>query len=388
METVSSPPPEQIEKFFNDLELREDQDDLELLVVAEKRGLINATCQTILREARRRGIIPPREEDEGVLETYDVNYLGAATVETADRSNTISEPSILRSVAKVAKNPRQAFQTPLLMEVHSSVVKVFDVQDTLEHRLSFGSRTLRKLRDATLRRLTSRKRESSDSVKGINKDNAVLVVEHMRREVHSFVSFNKSIACVVREKDYTGKMMFVCHAYRCHSHVKAREIADHLRVSHRSILEKEREARRRQYPIERVSLVCATDDERFGLSLIGPLTHNEALTGVFISSIDPSSPADRDPRVRTKLQIIAINGKNTEESVVSECRELLLASHPMIVIDLQENPIGFGLYEYHAGTLKPKVNFTEGDQKDPLDAATQDLLNFSNSKSFSSIVSA
>lgn len=55
---------------------------------------------------------------------------------------------------------------------------------------------------------------------------AVLVVEHMRREVHSFVSFNKSIACVVREKDYTGKMMFVCHAYRCHSHVKV--IVDHL----------------------------------------------------------------------------------------------------------------------------------------------------------------
>lgn len=25
------------------------------------------------------------------------------------------------------------------------------------------------------------------------------------------------------------------------------------------------------------------------------------------------------------------------------------------------------------GTLKPKVNFTEGDQKDPLDAATQGL---------------
>ncbi|EGD74770.1 hypothetical protein PTSG_07006 [Salpingoeca rosetta] len=386
------PSPEKVEQFFNDLELREDQGDLDLLVVAEQRGLLNDTCRTLLSEARRRGLLPPKPDSEVILETYDVQYLGASVIEGADTEKGIEPPSISHAVGRIAKNPRVSFQTPLLMEVHTGEIKVYDLTDSSGRRESLGTRTLRRLKSVTLRRMTGRKKSSTGSLRGSTTDDAELVVEHHRRNIYTFSAFDKAVACVMREKDFTGKLAYVCHAYKCRDKRKALEIAHHLRVSHDDILKREKDTIKQHFPLERVTIMCPTEDAYYGLNLVGSTTHAEATTGVFVSSIDKDSPADKDTRVRVGLQIVAINGNITDDSTIAECRTLIRQSKDMIVLDLQENPMGFGIHEYNQGMRRPVVNFDpEGHSRASLsqhvDQAAQDLMQLSQNSSFASVTS-
>eukprot|EP00055_Hartaetosiga_balthica_P018179 m.129875 g.129875 ORF g.129875 m.129875 type:complete len:482 (-) comp9464_c0_seq7:2134-3579(-) len=345
---------EKVIEFFNDLELKDDHSDLYLLLEAEKRRLLNPVCDQILVEARRRGWMKPLEGSEGRLEVYQVKYLGATYIKNVNSGDNIVTSHVSEALSIISKNPRAAFQSHLLMEVHAAYLRVFDVErDNME-----GSSTMRRLKNLTLRKILGKKTSGSEKDLTDKKtDNCEMIMEHDRDKIVNFLSFDRIVAIVVKETDFTDKVVFNCHAYKLSHQNKAFEVADHLRVTHEGILKRKEVMRKKQYPIERVTLSCSKNNGSYGINLIGPSTRVEASTGVFILKIDKGSVASKHPVLKEGLQILAVNGINTEEVTVSECREQIRASKSSVVLDLQENPFGFGLHQYQQGVRKPFVNY-------------------------------
>eukprot|EP00049_Salpingoeca_infusionum_P016153 m.326363 g.326363 ORF g.326363 m.326363 type:complete len:413 (-) comp16021_c0_seq7:3291-4529(-) len=382
---------DQVAKFFNDMELSDNVSDLYLLVEAEKRGLLNDTCKQILAEARKRGWIAPKPGTEEVLNTYVVRYLGGATIgRAADIDGAVSPKQVAQTLSKITDTPRIDHSTPLVLEVRSHVLQAFDVLASQSRERS-STTTLKKLKQLTLRRLTGQKRDLEDQeVLGMSTENALLVTEHSRHDIVTFLAFDKFVTCIVEEDDpLTAEKMLLCHAYKCREKSKAIEIADHLRTSHRTILKVDQERRQKLYPTERITLECPGGNAQYGFHMLGPTSHVEATTGVFIYQIDEGTIASRHPMIKIGLQIVAVNGTNTEEATLSECRELIRMSPAMIVLDLRENPYGYGMHQYRMGQRQPTVQYSGRGAVDldaELEVLLDDLLAFSTSSMYISPV--
>eukprot|EP00056_Hartaetosiga_gracilis_P005428 m.84556 g.84556 ORF g.84556 m.84556 type:complete len:522 (-) comp12161_c0_seq3:167-1732(-) len=346
---------DKVTEFFNDLELKDDHSDLMLLLEAEKRKLLNPVCEQILLEARRRGWVKPLKGSSGRLEVYQVKYLGAMRIRGVLSGDDILSSHVSEAVSRITRNPRAAFQTHLLLEVHPESLRLFDVESKDRNE---GSKTLKRLKNLTLRKILGQR--SSGSTTDITKTNTSdceLVIEHDREKIIRFLSFDRIVAVVVKEMDFTDKLVFNCHAYKLKNQSMAFEVADHLRVTHEGILNQRESRKKKRYPRERVTLSCHDNSGHYGIHLIGPSTRVEAATGVFILKIDKDSVAARHKGLKEGLQVLSVNGIDTEDVTVAECREQILASTSSVVLDLQENPFGFGLHQYEKGVRKPTVSY-------------------------------
>lgn len=72
--------------------------------------------------------------------------------------------------------------------------------------------------------------------------------------------------------------------------------------------------------LERIQVTLTKEDNSLGITIAGYTCEKEEISGIFIKSITPNSPADRSGKIRTLDQIFAVNG-----------RELLGYSNPEAV---------------------------------------------------------
>eukprot|EP00045_Choanoeca_perplexa_P008655 m.81387 g.81387 ORF g.81387 m.81387 type:complete len:403 (-) comp14571_c0_seq2:199-1407(-) len=358
------------EQFFNDLELKEHDEDVDLLLQAERRGLLNRQTEALLAEARRRGLAPPKRGSGTPLERYQVYYIGAASLYDVPTSRLPTIDEVQTVLRKISQNPRMGCEAVMIMEIYPLIVKLYDVTEEEKPR----SRTLERVKALTLRKFTGGRRPHRN-LEGLKVDDSMLVVEHNRESIKTFLAYNKTVACVTQGRDdITGKDLFTVHAYRFEDKRKALEIANHLRQAHEGLTQRQQQAEENRAPIERINLE-RTEDQDFGISVIGPKVKSEFGDGLFISNITPGSPADRHPLVKVGLQILRVNAVAMEDYTMAECRDSIQQSGQIVVLDLQANPHGYALYQYRQGHLQPRVNYGASDEEDAHTATTEDSIN-------------
>ncbi|EDQ85436.1 uncharacterized protein MONBRDRAFT_34306 [Monosiga brevicollis MX1] len=370
-------PGTQFDEFFNDLELAEERErnDIELLLEAERRGLLDENCDKLLSEARRRGLAPPAPGSGEPLERYEVQYNGSVSLFDIPMHRLPSLDEVQGGVRRITHNPRMNCESILLLLVYPDVLRVYDVLDEPELEASARRRTLARMASMTLRKFTGGRRERrSVDRDNFNLDQATLVVEHMRESIRTFVAYNRTVACVTQDRDdITGKDKYMVHAYRFQDRRKAAEIANHLRQSHEGLIERRELREASRMPVVRATLDRLPNTAGdFGIGLVGAKVKSEATDDLAVG-----------------LQVIKINAQSVEDYTMAECRDLLRASGDCVVLDLQENPHGFSLYQYRAGSLRPQVRFgtdSNGDSQSSLEDLMNDMKTFSSDANFTNPV--
>eukprot|EP00054_Salpingoeca_dolichothecata_P017582 m.105879 g.105879 ORF g.105879 m.105879 type:complete len:411 (+) comp22513_c0_seq1:46-1278(+) len=333
--------------FFNNLELEEDaKADLALLVEAEDRGLLDGVTSKLLSEARKRGWLPEKEIEDDAVYTYDGRYFGSDNI-----------------FVDVGHFPRAREVGACLSELH----KRHDKHVSSIFELTAGTVTITSNPKATLT-LRRIRRPSSEQ--------ATVQTQFKTKAVKSCLTFDKTVGFVLATD---SKTHFKCIGFKCKTAKKANELAKTL---NRACSKARKQARSKVYPLRRVNL--RGSKKGFGFKFTGPAAGDNVFKGIFITEIQPGTPAASNPEMQRGLQIMSINGISTVDSTIAECTSLLRASGSNVVLELQENPTQFAAHD----PLRPVVHFTEKvktthDLESDLDDVMSDLLNFSVDMSFS-----
>eukprot|EP00052_Salpingoeca_macrocollata_P015956 m.127715 g.127715 ORF g.127715 m.127715 type:complete len:368 (-) comp19868_c0_seq1:122-1225(-) len=279
--------------FFNDLEMQDDAGDLELLVEAERRGLLNDATAALLARARELSLVPPLHGDN-VLCVYSVVYLGGVDLKHA---KTVDMPALMNSVAALVHRPHSPDQKKLVFYDKSLCLK--------QHVLEGGDIDL-----------------CVPSIKQALVMDTTLV-----------------LLCKANRDD---ELALRAHAFCFSKKRKAIEAADkfgELAAATQKSFEEEVRMMRTKSPVYHVHLKRGEDG--FGFNFIGPQNSLEP-PGIFITRVRKE---DCHPYMRKGLEILTVNGRCVEDCNVHEVLQMVKDSKTDLVLEVQENPVGFAIYQ-------------------------------------------
>lgn len=180
-------------------------------------------------------------------------------------------------------------------------------------------------------------------------DELVLLLEKPYAHVHSVYNFGRTTALVLRRD--TDADHVNCYVLRCADKRRAAEVAKTV-LQQLNLLKRRRAGQlqtgSRSFSRRRIALHRGPNG--FGFQLVGAVHAQvpKEAQGVYIAEITANSSAAAVD-LAEGLQIMSIVGIDTSNAIMAEVQSLLHSLGNEIIVEVQENPAGFGYYERQLG---------------------------------------
>eukprot|EP00051_Salpingoeca_urceolata_P023443 m.397491 g.397491 ORF g.397491 m.397491 type:complete len:509 (+) comp20107_c1_seq2:1142-2668(+) len=351
--------PARSQSFFNELELdREDESDLELLLEAEQRGLLDEITSELLAEARRRGFVPEANASQSLR--FEVRFIGSHDISCNDGGQPSSE-EIADAVYQVETSPlRDPASERCILELGPGGAKVLmpQIPD------NWSPRTVQKTLRKTLR---------PGKLKAPENFKMEVVLCHMLADISSLERLDKTLNIVMAHND-DGDVFYTVFVYKFREKKKAMDASSYLRQAFMTVLNRRLKTGGDATTFQ-VSLNRGPNG--YGITFIGPQTDEEPAQGIFITRVNKDSPAGQLHGLHPGLEIVEVNGASVQFSTVPKVRRMIkeaTGADGGVSLTLRENAHGFAECERQLGRNRPDVQF-QGQTTNTLNSELDQLQN-------------